>query len=48
MNTYNFGTDNYIDGIEFCSLTEDEVKTIVPPIGLARKIIRILPMKEVE
>lgn len=35
-------TENYIDGKEFLTLTEQEIKTMVPPIGLARKIIRLV------
>ena len=32
-------SDNYIDGTD---LTEDEVKAMVPPLGLHRKILRLL------
>lgn len=28
-------------------LTEKDIKEIVPPIGLARKVIRLLPAKKV-
>ncbi len=35
--------DNYIDGGEFMNLTPTEVKEMVPPIGLAKKIIRLIP-----
>lgn len=35
--------DNYIDGAEFNSLTESEIREIIPPIGLAKKIIRMIP-----
>ena len=38
-------SDNYIDGTEFFNLTEDEVKAMVPPLGLHRKILRLLPNK---
>ena len=31
-------SDNYIDGQEFLFLSENNIKTMVPPIGLARKI----------
>ena len=34
---------NYIDGSEFVALSEAEVKEIVPPIGLAKKILKLLP-----
>lgn len=30
-----------MDGTEFMSLTEDEIKAIVPPIGLVKKIIKL-------
>ena len=35
--------DNYIDGREFLLLKESEVKLLVPPLGLARKIVRMIP-----
>ena len=35
------------DGAEFLTLTESEVKAMVPPIGLARKVMRLLPQQEV-
>ena len=38
-----FTAENYIDGAEFLTLKESEVKAMVPPIGLARKIMRLLP-----
>ncbi len=37
--------DNYIDGTEFLSLTETDMKSLVPPIGLAKKILRLIPEK---
>ena len=40
-------TDNYIDGKEFLVLKEEDVYKMVPPVGLAKKIIRLLPSKEV-
>jgi len=39
--------ENFIDGREFLSLTADEVKAMVPPIGLAKKIVRFLPSSKV-
>ena len=36
-------SDFYIDGQEFIKLTETEVKEMVPPIGLAKKILRMIP-----
>ncbi len=35
--------ENYVDGIEFISLTEDEIKAMVPPIGLVKKIMKLRP-----
>ena len=37
---YFYPTENYIDGVEFVSLTLPEIKEMVPPIGLAKKIHR--------
>ena len=34
---------NYIDGKEFLALKEEEIYKMVPPVGLAKKIIRMLP-----
>lgn len=31
-----------MDGNEFVNLSEEEVKSIVPPIGIAKKIVRII------
>lgn len=33
--------DNYIDGEAFSSLTEQDIKEIVPPIGLVKKILKL-------
>ena len=38
-----YRAENYIDGKEFAKLTESEVRDMVPPIGLAKKIIRLIP-----
>ena len=35
--------DNFIDGKEFTKLTESEVKQMVNAIGIAKKIIRLIP-----
>ena len=35
--------DNYVDGNEFLQLKESDIKEIVPPIGLAKNIIRLNP-----
>ena len=36
-------TENYIDGSAFVELSSAEIKEMVPPIGLAKKIIKLLP-----
>lgn len=36
-----FLLENYVDGTEFISLTADEIKAIVPPIGLVKKIMKL-------
>lgn len=36
-------TDNYIDGSEFVKLTEQEVKEMIPAIGVMKKVTRLLP-----
>lgn len=41
-------TDNYIDGKEFLTLSEAEIKIMVPPIGIARKILRLVPNLKVK
>ena len=38
---------NYIDGQEFLSLFENNIKSMVPPLGLARKIFRIVQSTQV-
>ena len=43
MTKFFLLSDNYIDGNEFTKLTEAEVKDLVPPIGLAKKVIRMIP-----
>ena len=43
LGFYSPYTDNYIDGTEFMGLTELEIKEIVPPMGLAKKIIKLIP-----
>ena len=39
--------ENFVDGREFLSLTAEEVKAMVPPIGLIKKIARFLPSSKV-
>ena len=38
-----FYTENYIDGTVFLGLSESEIKEMVPPIGLAKKIMKLVP-----
>lgn len=35
--------ENCIDGVEFLLLEDDEVYRMVPPLGIAKKIIRLIP-----
>ena len=37
-----FLSESYTDGAEFLTLTESEVKAMVPAIGLARKVMQLL------
>ena len=46
-NHYLIFSDNYIDGQEFLSLSENDIKTMVPPLGLARKIFRLVQSTQV-
>jgi len=39
--------ENYIDGTEFFHLTEEEVCSMIPPMGLAKKIMRFIPSLKV-
>ena len=41
--TIYFHADNYIDGAEFVGLTLPEIREIVQPIGLAKKIAKLIP-----
>ena len=44
MHTQTFSSlENCIDGIEFLLLQDEEVKRMVPPLGLAKKIIHLIP-----
>ncbi|XP_065907919.1 uncharacterized protein [Dysidea avara] len=40
------GKENFIDGREFLSLTAEEVKEMITPIGLAKKIVRFIPLSK--
>lgn len=44
----SFLLENYIDGEEFLSLSEHDIKSMVPPIGLSRKIFRLIQKHEVQ
>ena len=36
-------TENYIDGCAFMMLNEEDVRELVPPIGLTKKIMSFVP-----
>lgn len=40
--------ENYIDGAVFLTLTEADIKAMIPPLGLVKKIIGLQPNKEKE
>ena len=40
---YDCVIDNYIDGGAFVTLSAEEIKEMVPPIGLAKKILKLIP-----
>ena len=42
-----FIPENCIDGKEFFDLSETDIKEMVPPIGLARKVMRLFPTPKV-
>ena len=35
--------DNYIDGKEFIRLSKDDVGKLIPPVGIANRIMRLQP-----
>ena len=35
--------ENYIDGSEFLKLSEQDIKAMIPAIGIAKKLIRLIP-----
>ncbi len=37
--------ENFIDGKEFVALEETDVRGMIPPVGIAKKIIRLIPTK---
>ena len=39
---YFYTLENYIDGKEFTRLTEQEVKDMIPAIGIVKKIMRLI------
>lgn len=43
MKLYGFNADNYIDGSVFIALTPSEIRDMVAPIGLAKKISNLIP-----
>ena len=38
-----FFAENYVDGKEFLSLTFEEIREMVPLLGLAKKLLRLIP-----
>ena len=40
---YFYNVANYIDGKEFLDLTDHDVREMVPAIGIAKKISRLIP-----
>ena len=38
-----FFAENYIGGAEFVALSDSEIREIVPPLGLAKKIMKMVP-----
>lgn len=41
-----FYVENLIDGKEFVALQENEVKDLIPPLGIVKKILRLIPAKD--
>ena len=39
---YMYVPENYVDGSKFTSLTDGEVKAMISPLGLAKKVIRLV------
>ena len=42
MHNILYHTENYVDGHEFLRLTVTEVKEMIPVVGIAKKISRLL------
>ena len=38
--------DNFIDGKEFVALKENEVKELIAPLGIVKKILRLIPTQD--
>ena len=36
-------SDNYIDGKEFLKLTEQDIKEMIPAVGIIKKLARLIP-----
>ena len=47
LSLSSLSKENCIDGVEFLLLKDEEVKEMVPPLGIAKKIIRLIPRSEV-
>ena len=42
-HTYYIHAANYIDGKEFLKLTVQDIKDMIPAVGIAKKIERLVP-----
>ena len=43
LNLYPFYIENYVDGCAFMMLSEKDVRELVPPTGLIKKIMSFIP-----
>ena len=43
LTLFLYNIDNFVDGAVLCQLTEQEIREIIPPIGLAKKVHSMLP-----
>ena len=42
INFYLFGADQYVDGESLFNLSESEIEEMVQPLGLRKKIMRLI------
>ena len=40
-----FGVDEVVDGAAFLDLTEEDVKTLIKPIGYVKRLVRLIKSK---